>query len=164
MGLTVAELFRETFRCWLENQPRGTQGNLADQIGIGRQHMSDFVNGRRMISEEKREELARKTGFASYVDFLRMGEDIFAEEIDWEPHPYIIQKGLDSPLRKERLKLIIESLENFSLQYEVDFTPEQKAALITDLYDSYMKSIVPEPENTEIEKQRIQEFILMKVA
>lgn len=136
MGMNITELFRETFKVWLEIQPRGTQTRIADQIGISRQFMSDFVKGRKNLSEEKRFDITKYTGF-TYVEFLRMGEDIFDEELAWETQPYLIFKTID--IDKNRLEEIIKTVEATEAMGGGKLTPTKKAELIVGLYENQVK-------------------------
>lgn len=159
MSMNIAELFRRTFKVWIEGQPRGEQSEIADTIGISRQYMSDFINGRKMLSEEKREALAALAGF-TYVEFLRMGEDMFADEISWESHPYITFDYIN----KYRLEEIIKTIEATEAKSSVKLSPKEKAELIVDLYQNKLEedqARKPEAEKAE-ESKKAEIFSIMK--
>lgn len=101
-----SEIFRKNIGSYLDKMPRGTQSELADKIGIGRQHMNDFVKGRKMLSEEKREKIAEALGY-SYPDFLKVDFEKF-DTVEgkvgvefWEAYNYDALKCLDGSHRKE---------------------------------------------------------------
>jgi len=77
--MKATELFRETLKTLLKDMPRGSQSEIADKIGIGRQHMNSFLQGRKNLSEDKREEIANMLGY-SYIEFLLKGRDLIGNE------------------------------------------------------------------------------------
>ncbi len=68
-----------------------TQSHLADAIGVARQHLNDFIKGRRNFSEEKKEKIAEVLGM-TYVDMLIIGKSI----VDGETAPDIKNKKISS--------------------------------------------------------------------
>ncbi len=124
-----AELFREGFKITIDYySERGFQASIADKIGISRQFMSDFVNGRKMLSEEKRESIAKYIGY-SYPAFLRMCEDVFADELAWQYKP-----DRQIPIDKSRLENIIRTIEATEGRGGGVLSPKEKTDLILDLY------------------------------
>ncbi len=71
--MNTAELFRITLKNFLEKAPRGTQSKIADNLGMKRRYINDFLKKRTMISEKKREQIAEYLGY-TYLKFLIMGQ------------------------------------------------------------------------------------------
>jgi len=125
-----AELFRKTLKSHLKEMPRGTQSRIADELGMERRYLNDFLNGRKMLSESKREEIAEKLGY-SYIDFLILGREIDAE-IDAE---YV--KPSDKHVGP--LKYAIETLENLVTTIfgnSIKLSSEMKAKAIISIYNT----------------------------
>jgi len=76
--METSELFRITLKSVLDEMPRGAQSSLADDLGVDRRYINDFLNGRRSFSESVREKIAEKLGY-SYIDFLVMGREMLTE-------------------------------------------------------------------------------------
>ncbi len=81
--MKTSELFRKTLKQYLNDEGHGAQSRLADEIGIDRKNLNGFLNGRKMLSESKREEIAEKLGY-SYIDFLLLGMKMFRHEFEFK--------------------------------------------------------------------------------
>lgn len=62
-------MFRIFLKKILNEKPRGTQSKIADKLKIPRTSMSDYLAGRRPLSEAKRALIAEALGF-QYEEFL----------------------------------------------------------------------------------------------
>jgi len=71
--MKTVDLFRETLKLHIEKSPWGEQTRIAENTGIGKHHLNDFLKGRKLISEERREAIAKFLGY-SYLDFLNIGK------------------------------------------------------------------------------------------
>lgn len=85
-----SELFKKALKSILKERPRGSQGKLADDAGVGRKHLSDYLGGRAPLSEAKRSLIAEALGY-TYEDFLALGRQLLegkpiAEEKEPFPH------------------------------------------------------------------------------
>jgi transcriptional regulator with XRE-family HTH domain len=73
--MEIAEIFRETLKHILKAESRGTQSRIADDLGIPRTAMNDFLGGRKPLSETKREQIANYLGY-KYETFIAKGRNL----------------------------------------------------------------------------------------
>ncbi len=130
--MKTSELFRKTLKEYLDKQGHGAQALLADELGMDRNNFNGFLNGRKMISESKREEIAEKLGY-SYIGFLGLGikasEFLPFEETDDDVEYEFIPSAL------EEIICIVEELTTmFEPEIYVKLSPKIKAKIIINLY------------------------------
>jgi transcriptional regulator with XRE-family HTH domain len=71
----IAEYVRLAIVLYGTKQARGFQKKIADALDIKKTYVSDFFNGKRMISEDLRADVAKYLGF-KYEDLITLGKKI----------------------------------------------------------------------------------------
>jgi hypothetical protein len=79
--MDVPELFRHLLKTIIRSKDRGFQKAIADKCGIDPGHLSDFLAGRKKLSEAKRVVVVEYLGY-EYDEFLSMAKH--GVEIDSE--------------------------------------------------------------------------------
>jgi len=132
--MKTSELFRKTLKEYLDKQGHGAQARLADELGMDRNNFNGFLNGRKMISEAKREEIAEKIGY-SYIDFLNLGREMFNEYPNIENNQEYKNEYVFIPSALEEIVCIVEELITmFEPEISVNLSPKIKAKIIINLY------------------------------
>ena len=71
--METAEYFRKAIWDYLKGKPRGAQTRLAENSGITRIHLNDFLAGRRAMKEPLRFQITNYLE-CDYLDFLKRGK------------------------------------------------------------------------------------------
>jgi len=71
--MDTVKIFRELLTLVIKSKPPGYQGELAKRCGIDPSHLSDFLHGRKPLSESKRIAVVLELGF-EYDEFLALGK------------------------------------------------------------------------------------------
>ncbi len=131
-----SELFRKTAKSLIDRMPKGAQVRIADELGIGRTYMNDFLKGRKMLSESKREQIAEKLGY-SYIDFLILGREMFSDKRG--EHNDETVSDIESTL-EHAILIFEESVTTmFGKEMSMRLPYEIEATTIVNIYNSIAK-------------------------
>lgn len=71
--MDTSELFRNMFKIIIRSKKRGFQKNLCEKCGIDPRQLSDYLGGRKPLSEPKRISIVEELGY-EYDEFLSMAK------------------------------------------------------------------------------------------
>jgi len=71
--MDTVKIFRDLLTITIRSKPQGFQGSLAKKCGVDPNQLSDFLYGRKTLSESKRIAIVEYLGF-EYDEFLSMGK------------------------------------------------------------------------------------------
>lgn len=77
--MKIADYFRIALCRYFEVAPRGTQAVIADKFKISKSNLSDFLKGRKPLSEEKRAKISEHLGF-NYESMVAVGRKMYHYE------------------------------------------------------------------------------------
>lgn len=81
------DLFRKTLILFLKIKGRGSQKKLSEKAGVASSLLNDFLKGRKVISESKRNDIAAAFDFA-FEEFLALGRRLLESD---EPYFWMLR-------------------------------------------------------------------------
>lgn len=143
--MEIPVLFRTILKAKISERPRGAQSKLADKCNIPRTLMSDFLAGRKPLSEDKRARIAKELGY-EYGEFLTMGRRLLSKE-----EPEVPQPSTDQNIDLETIKALDKSYVK-SIAKMVSDLPEAERKRFQEAIEEKIRVMEMEKELKRLKK------------
>ena len=133
--MELIDLFRKRLKAYIKSRPRGAQSHLADELGIERRWLNDFLAGRKTMSEDLRERIANHLGY-KYEDFIAEGRS--QEEKQPPPISNVLPMSHESIIHAFRDQEAARNINAMLLELEREDNEKfrQAQGYITALFDA----------------------------
>ena len=113
--METADYFRKAVQDYLKDKPRGAQSELAENAGIKRIHLNDFLGKRRVLQEKDRIKITNFLGY-DYLEFLQHGKRLLEgkPEPSNEPCPIVVKTHPNKDKDFLKVDVVAEKLQSLN--------------------------------------------------